>query len=346
MWAIYSSFAELNRKVMPSSIAVVLINAISDADIDVSDLRKKYNFSDERLLDVNETVSPIEVQLFILEALSSHQENPISFNFGKQLGVNLMGDLGQVMMAAGTIREAIYDLSQYVKTFNHFISYSVEETEKELFLVPDLGMYSCGPEFNLRFSLEVALTSCLSILKFLAGEIIYPQAVYFTFEEPAYSDRFKELFGNNIVFGARRNAVVYNQLAVTKKVLTGNHQVHEMYRKRCDEKLKQIDNSQTIEHLVLSYLRDQETLPVFEELAFGLGYTPSALRRRLGLAETSYQECVDKVRLEKAEGLLRSRGASVESIALQLGFADASNFRRAFKRWTGETPSAFRRHYA
>ncbi|MCG8668236.1 MAG: AraC family transcriptional regulator [Pseudomonadales bacterium] len=346
MWAIYSSFAELNRKIMPSSIAVVLINAIRESGIEVDELRKKYQLSDERLLDVNEMVSPIEVQLFILQAIGEHEHVPVSFHYGKKLGVNLMGDLGQVMMAAGTIREAIFDLAEYVKTFNYLVDYHIEETEEELFLVPNLGLYSCGPDYNLRFSMETALTSCLSILNFLSGDGVVPQAAYFSYKESKYPDAYQQLFGDNIVYGAKRNMLVFNQKEIAKPVVTGNPFVHEMYKKRCEEKLRQIDNSKTIECLVLNFLKREQEIPPFEKLAFGLGFTPSALRRRLVLAETSYQDLVDRVRLDRAEGLLRQHGRSVESIALQLGFADASNFRRAFKRWTGETPSEFRKQYA
>lgn len=346
MWAIYSSFAELNRKIMPSSVIVVLINAMAEEGVFVDELREKYNLTDERLFDVNEMVSPIEAQLFVLEALSLHEDKPISFQYGKQLGVNLLGDLGLVMMAAGTLKEAIYDLRQYVKTFNYLLNYEIKEVEDELFLIPDLGVYSHGPEYNLRFSIEAVLSSCLAIFKFLVGEAIHPQAVYFSFDKPRYIERYKELFGDNIIFGAEKNMLVYNQKDITKAVLTGNQYVHEMYKKRCDEKLKKLDDSQAIELLTMGYLRDAREVPSFEQLAFGLGFTPNALRRRLALAGTTYQECVDKVRLERAEELLKYRNESVESIALQLGFTDASNFRRAFKRWTGETPSDFRRQFA
>ncbi len=346
MWAFCNSLADLNRKIMPPSVALVLINAIQQEGINVDALRQKFNLTDERLLDANETLSPVEVQWFVLAALENREHIPVSFRFGKQLSVNLMGDLGQMMMSARTLAEALHDLSQYVKAFNYLIDYDIQETPERFTLLPRLGVYACGPEYNLRFAMETALTSCLSILRFLAGTTIHPESVSFTFEKPAYVDHYQELFGSCVEFGAERNAVVYRQEDLAREVVTGNPVVHELFKKRCEEKLKAIDSRQSIESLARNFLKSHETIPGFEELAFALGFTPSSLRRKLVAADTSYQMLVDEIRQERAQRLLRNRRMSVEYIAIQLGFADASNFRRAFKRWTGETPSDYRRHYA
>lgn len=346
MWAINNAVADLNRKVMPTSVALVLIDAIEQEGIDISQLRQSFNLEESRLLDSNELLAPIEVQLFILRALQHHEDKPVSFRFGRQLGVNLMGDLGQVMMAAQTLGEALHDLSQYVKAFNYLVGYDVEETADTFTLVPQLGVYACGPEYNLRFAMETALTSCLSILKFLAGETIHPQSVSFTYQPPFYKQKYQELFGDNVCFSSDCNAVVYSQKDLAKKVVTGNSVIHKLFKKRCEEKLKQVAGRQTIESLAKRYLNSHETLPGFEQLAQGLGLTSSALRRKFVAANTSYQMIVDDVRKERAEKLLRQPRVSVEYIALQLGFADASNFRRAFKRWTGATPSDYRKQYA
>lgn len=346
MWALCNSLADLNRKIMPTSVALVLINAIEQEGVRVDGLRSQFNFGDGRLLDGNELLSPIEVQWFVLRALERCEHLPVSFRFGKQLSVNLMGDLGQVMMSAQTLADALRDLSQYIKAFNYLIGYDIHESPERFTLVPQLGVYACGPEYNARFATETALTSSLSILRFLAGTTIYPESVSFTYSAPVYVEKYRELFGKNVVFGAPHNTVVYRREDLAKEVVTGNPVVHELFKKRCEEKLKTIHARQGIEALARNYLKAHDIIPSFEDLAFALGLTPNSLRRKLMLADTSYQQLVDEIRQERAQRLLRNHRVSVEYIAMQLGFADASNFRRAFKRWTGETPSDYRRQYA
>ena len=67
----------------------------------------------------------------------------------------------------------------------------------------------------------------------------------------------------------------------------------------------------------------------------------SAFQKKLKQAGTSYQEVLDRTRNELAQHHLSS-GVSVDEVAYLLGFTDTSNFIRAFKRWTGTTPRAFR----
>jgi AraC-like DNA-binding protein len=55
-----------------------------------------------------------------------------------------------------------------------------------------------------------------------------------------------------------------------------------------------------------------------------------------------YRQVLDQTRHELAEQLVREKRYSLSQIAYLLGFSDQANFSRAFKRWTGETPSAYR----
>jgi AraC-like DNA-binding protein len=76
-----------------------------------------------------------------------------------------------------------------------------------------------------------------------------------------------------------------------------------------------------------------------------LGYSVRAFHNKLAEAGTSYQEILDETRLHLAEQYLRQETYSVGDVAFLLGFSDFSNFSRAFKKWTGETPTNFRIKY-
>jgi AraC-like DNA-binding protein len=68
-----------------------------------------------------------------------------------------------------------------------------------------------------------------------------------------------------------------------------------------------------------------------------------SLRRHLRELNTSYQQVTDRLKAELAEQLLRDTSRSVSDIAERLGFGDVANFRKAFKRWLGKTPSEYRK---
>ncbi|HEX7478127.1 MAG TPA: helix-turn-helix transcriptional regulator [Polyangiales bacterium] len=73
-----------------------------------------------------------------------------------------------------------------------------------------------------------------------------------------------------------------------------------------------------------------------------LGLSVRSLRRRLAEEGVCYRELAQNILEERSRQLLRDPEVSVQQAAHELGFADASAFHRAFKRWIGVTPSEFR----
>ena len=85
----------------------------------------------------------------------------------------------------------------------------------------------------------------------------------------------------------------------------------------------------------------QVSTPSQAWVARRLGMSERSLKRRLQERQTSFRELREAQLLERSRMLLRD-GLSVESVAEVLGFSEARAFRRAYKRWTGQSPSAFR----
>ncbi|MDW4551585.1 helix-turn-helix domain-containing protein [Defluviimonas sp. D31] len=82
-----------------------------------------------------------------------------------------------------------------------------------------------------------------------------------------------------------------------------------------------------------------------KHLAQRLDVHPKSLQRNFTRLGTSFQEIRDKVRRERALEILdRDSSALNEEIAELLGFSSAASFSRAFKRWTGVTPTEFRKN--
>ena len=83
--------------------------------------------------------------------------------------------------------------------------------------------------------------------------------------------------------------------------------------------------------------------PSVQATAKALGLTPRTLQRRLNDEGVSYQVVVDQLRAELAARYLETEGLSVTEVAFLLGYSEASAFARAYKRWTGKSPTEARR---
>jgi AraC-like DNA-binding protein len=83
-------------------------------------------------------------------------------------------------------------------------------------------------------------------------------------------------------------------------------------------------------------------VPTMDDLAPKLGMSSRTLRRRLEQEGTAFPVLVAEAQRARALRLLREPHASVKEVAYALGFATPSAFHRAFKRWTGSSPSEAR----
>lgn len=86
--------------------------------------------------------------------------------------------------------------------------------------------------------------------------------------------------------------------------------------------------------------------PNLEGIAERLHLSPRTLIRRLREAGTTFQIEIDKIRQRRATELLLQSDLPISQVASALGFADSASFAKAFRRWQGVSPGAFRRSRA
>ena len=117
----------------------------------------------------------------------------------------------------------------------------------------------------------------------------------------------------------------------------------ELCRQRVEEATKalraQLDAQQTGNPLMRKL---EGQYPQMPQTAKMLHLSPRTYRRRLAREQRSYQELLDQVRAEHATRYLQNTRLPLSSIAYLIGFNDASNFRRAYQKWTGRSPADVR----
>lgn len=115
-------------------------------------------------------------------------------------------------------------------------------------------------------------------------------------------------------------------------------------RRALSEATSQLDTLRRVTQQLRSYLEIHlESDPDIDTAAGALGYSRRTLTRRLREEETSFLRVKDQLRRALALQLLIANQLPVEAIADRVGFADLTTFHRAFKKWTGTTPLAYRR---
>jgi len=112
----------------------------------------------------------------------------------------------------------------------------------------------------------------------------------------------------------------------------------QIYGSRSD-----IGVNEQVNSLIVGAIYQGQEIPTLNELAKLLNLSQSTLRRRLQAEQSSYRQIREACLCRAAQELLGRGNWSIERIAEHLGFSDTSAFRRAFQRWTGQSPSEFMR---
>lgn len=103
---------------------------------------------------------------------------------------------------------------------------------------------------------------------------------------------------------------------------------------------RQTDLVEQVRRVIEELLIDGATL---EQVAARMDMSARRLREQLAQANVRFNDLLGDCRCSLAKRLLVDTDERIESIAERTGFSEPSTFCRAFKRWVGETPAAFRR---
>lgn len=183
-----------------------------------------------------------------------------------------------------------------------------------------------------------------SLLCWFAGRRLSLHCVRFHFPPPPRADAWQEMFRCPLVFDAPRSMICFEP-DVLESPNVQNEQALSVFLKSAPFRLIVPSfHEHRLSDRVLALFGDDfsQPLPGAEEVSSQLGLSVSTLRRQLKEEDSSFQQLKDDCRKAAAMQYLVSSELSLSEVSGLLGFDETSAFFRAFKRWTGQTPSDYR----
>lgn len=198
-------------------------------------------------------------------------------------------------------------------------------------------------DLGARLSHERELFEILASARQLFGDALGRVRATFRHRAPADTRAHERFVGGRIDWGAREDSLVLSESFLTRR-LAPHAKVAEFVQRHAERSLPGASGPARAADLVRDALWSADDLGAATQarVAERLGLSERSLRRRLELEGTSFRALADAVRRSRAEQLLAG-GASVQDVALALGFSEPSAFARAFKRWSGTSPRGWRR---
>ncbi|NMX60595.1 AraC family transcriptional regulator [Pseudomonas sp. WS 5079] len=258
---------------------------------------------------------------------------------GNQNVLGTLGLLGHVISLCKTLRDAFAVGERHQHTSGGIATSRTHEGTQEVMV--DVECLLPYAEVQV-FAAEEFFASLMIYGRTLVGSEFKPLRMEFMHAPPVYAGEYQRLFGDDVRFGCLHNRMVletrwldvplpnHHALALRQALGLLELESAELHRK--------MDLIQAVERAISRDLQGSQ----LEKVARDLNMSGRTLRRRLTDHGLTFEALLEQVRRSRTMGLLGNPGLSIERITQEVGYSDVRSFRRAFKRWTGLSPSAFR----
>lgn len=265
-------------------------------------------------------------------------EPAIGFHMGMQMSVPAHGYLGFAAMTASTLREALELATRYAPTRTGALRLKLVVAGAEAALyIEELADFGAVRDCVLM-ALVVGLWQ---IAEALTGQSLRG-AAEFPFPKPSYAARI-ERPAYTVHYDQPRAALRFAAALLDTPLRMANAAALELAREQCERALEALDPHDLVARVRDLLPKQPSGFHNLEEVADKLGVSSRTLKRKLKAEGHAFSDLLEERALDQARELLRQQTLSIEQIAERLGYSDVSNFGRAFRRWTGRSPAAFRR---
>jgi AraC-like DNA-binding protein len=276
----------------------------------------------------------------LLERAAGLEDDALPLRYGASVRPEDYGAMGLALKTALTVREALERVARYIFVLSDTLEYGLrEEAGRASFHLLGRPAHRRGS----RLANEGALAALLSLLRQVATTDVDPVAVRFRHPAPATAEAHRAYFRCPVRFDADSDAVDFDEGTLARETRLGDEGLSAFLLARLEE----LRDQQT-ERTLAAQVRDAVTdalcdgVPSRDRIARRLGMSERTLHRRLADEGLTYRWLVNEARRGVAEALLAVPDHTLAEVAFLTGFSDQSAFSRAFKRWSGQTPGAFR----
>jgi AraC-like DNA-binding protein len=297
---------------------------------------------DEAQLEDTRTVVSHETWLTLLDRARELTGEPgIGIHLGLQMRISAFGFTGFTVMSAPTLGDALALATQFAPVVTKTFDIKLRTAGSTVALVFD-------EKADFKGVRDVVLTSLLVGLAKIGSALTgrdLPVSIELVIEEPAYYRKFADVLPP-VKFEQPINQLVAEASIMQWRLATEDRLTLRLAREQCERELDALCQEDLIVERVRRLLPTDEGFRTVDQVATAMHMSTRTLKRRLAEQGMTFSALVDAERRDNALLLLRTARYTVNEVAHQLGYSTLPAFIRAFARWTGGTPTEYRRRHA
>jgi AraC-like DNA-binding protein len=250
--------------------------------------------------------------------------------------------LGHSWLASTTLKDAFERMIRYREVISSNVQSSALIREGDLYRLK--AVYPDVERMPIMTGMEAGVAGLLKLCRVSAGRDIRPVRAELIFAADRNPEEFQRLLQCPIRYDCDHNALWFRAEDLDAPLPGAVPEMLDAADRIARDYIASFDHSKVATQVRTLLVRmlpagkvDQETI------ASKLYRSASTLQRQLGAEGTSYRDILAETRESLAKQYLADPGYAPSDVAFMLGFADQSNFGRAFKRWTGMSPGEYQR---
>ena len=293
-----------------------------------------------------QALASVTDEMVLLETAVDLSGDPcLAIRVGQQLGIACYGSFGFALMSCANMRETVRLLLRYGQVFFQ-PSWTAHEHEGDLLLRANITR---GTAAQRQLVTELAFSSSYAVSRSLYRnqvESAEGAEIQLSYTRPAHSACYKSAFNVPVTFDCEHSQLVLPAQVLDTPVTTANRSEHVVFQQQCEEMLRGLNSVEKTTAAVRQLLiQSAGDFLDIAQVARGLHVSERTLRRRLEAEATSFRSIFEEIRDLLAREYLVATELTIADIAHLLDYSETVNFRRAFVRWNGVTPSEYRQRY-
>jgi len=312
---------------------------IKSYGVEPEPLFRKQHISPGNISDPNYRASKKALNEIWYNAAQLIEDEGFGLRSAEFLHPSHMGALGYAWLASTSLRTALNRVSRYA----HFISDDIEVDLEESGNLFSTTVRESDNPVRMAWASDSSLAIIVALCRMNYGVKLHPVLVEFQHATPKDPGNYFGFFRCPVHFGCDCDRIKLPVEVVDKKLPSANPQLAQLSDQVMIQTLARLSRERIVprvKSIIIDLLPSGNVSD--EQVAAELCMSTRALQRKLRKKETTFKQLFTEVRQELADKYIRNNQLSLTEISFMLGFSEISSFSRAFKRWTGGSPSAYR----
>lgn len=328
---------------IPATYALSLLSLMLERGHSEAALLAGSQLSREQLQDQRAQIGAWQYAVLLANALKLDPDHGLAYELGLRSQVTKHGFVGFGLMSCATLREAIEFSERYfrarVPVFTYEMTQQGEDVVVELRETVPLGPYR-------DFMLDLVVVEVCSLFARVMGRdpalVGWDSRIHVPHAEPEAHARYRDRLPP-FSFNQRAFEIHFAARLLDDPIATADPVSVQLAIERCEQEMSRQAVAGGIRGQVCERLRcEAGRYPGLGDVAQQLHVSPRTLKRRLQAEGSSFQSLLDEARQRDAQRLLADPKLAIKQVADAVGYVDPANFARAFGKWTGLSPRAWR----